>query len=442
MVSFIPNEGFFVRLKGDFGMKTCGYRFELLGLLATSMYQIMEKRIFVRDRDGAIWLAPPPAPVPLPHIPDIGSLERESCDLIPPSLRERIKSFQPKHPPKDFLPTKLSGFLRWVDDLMRIFDSQVEAERALHALAFLHRRYGWVIKRSKVRIAPRLPFTGIILDPVFGCMEIPADKRKKYRGIMQPIAARRKMTLDKLESATGIAGWISGILPQLVPFATIFYKQLHALKTPVLVPSPSLARAASIFAHALQCAPRQLATLERSFTMEEADEVIHGDWAGANGARNRPHRIAVVLLSRGLYASMEVPKWFIDSQGPLCPNSGEILCIAFAARTFSSILTGKKVAFCSDSLGLVLRSSHFEAGASGSRAINRAFELGALALVEANTCFVYNKIPRNRNLADPLVNANGSLPEFQRKWSLAGLPGVPSRVKPLFPRRPDYWKRQ
>jgi hypothetical protein len=57
MVSFIQDMGYFVRLKGDFGMKTCGYRFELLGLLASSMYRIMEKRIFVRD-DGHIWLAP------------------------------------------------------------------------------------------------------------------------------------------------------------------------------------------------------------------------------------------------------------------------------------------------------------------------------------------------------------------------------------------------
>jgi hypothetical protein len=112
---------------------------------------------------------------------------------------------------------------------------------------------------------------------------------------------------------------------------------------------------------------------------------------------------------------MDVPEWFMDARGPLCPNSGETLCIAFAAATFGHVLAGKKVAFFSDSQGLILRAPYFKAGPSGSRAIDGAFELAAIALVESNTCFSYIKIPRDRNLADPIVNSNGSLRELQRK---------------------------
>jgi len=443
MVSFIQDMGYFVRLKGDFGMKTCGYRFELLGLLASSMYRIMEKRIFVRD-DGHIWLAPAYFP---PHelAPDdmAGSLERDSCDLIPPAQATLLANHQPPTPPSGYHPVQLSGFLRWVDDLVAMFSSKIEAVRALHAIAFLHRRYGWKIKPSKVRLAPSLPFNGALLNPAFGCMEIPADKRLKYARILNPIAAGETLTPDELESATGIAGWISGILPQLVPFANVFYKCLHTLKKVSLCkPPPPLVRAAAVFSESLKRAPRQLASLERSFSMGEAQEIIHGDWAGHNLAKNLPHRIAVVLLSRGLYAYMDVPKWFMEARGPLCPNSGETLCIALAAATFGSVLTGKKAAFCSDSNGMVLRSPYFQAGPSDSRAINGAFELAAFALVESNTCFSYIKIPRDRNLADPIVNSNGSLRELQRKWSSAGLPGKPSQVKPRFPTRPSYWRPQ
>ena len=66
-------------------------------------------------------------------------------------------------PPLGFHPVQISGFLRWVDDMMAIYKSKKEAVRNLHAIAFLHRRYGWKIKRSKVMIGPMLPFTGIML---------------------------------------------------------------------------------------------------------------------------------------------------------------------------------------------------------------------------------------------------------------------------------------
>ena len=443
MVSFIQGMGYFVRHKGDFGMKTCGYRFELLGLLASSMYKIMEKRVFVHD-DGRVWLATTHSPPHKPPPDDMaGSLERDSCDLTPTAQAALLVDYQPHTPPTGYHPVRLSGFLRWVDDLVAMFDSKAEAVRALHAIAFLHRRYGWKIKPSKVRLAPRLPFNGALLNPAFGCMEIPAEKRLKYEGVLGPIAAGQAMTPDELESATGVAGWISGILPQLVPFANIFYRSLYSLKkVSRFMPPPSLVRAAAVFVESLKRAPRQLASLERSFGMNEAQEIIHGDWAGQNRSKNLPHRIAVVLVSRGWYAYMDVPSWVMEARGPLCPNSGETLCIALAAATFGSVLTGKKAAFCSDSSGLILRSPYFQAGPSGSRAIDGAFELAAFALVESNTCFSYIKIPRNRNLADPIVNSNGSLRELQRKWSSAGLPGKPSPVKPRFPTRPSYWRPQ
>ena len=40
MTYYVQELGYFVRRRGDFGMKTCGYRFELQGLLAMSMYKV------------------------------------------------------------------------------------------------------------------------------------------------------------------------------------------------------------------------------------------------------------------------------------------------------------------------------------------------------------------------------------------------------------------
>jgi hypothetical protein len=205
----------------------------------------------------------------------------------------------------------------------------------------------------------------------------------------------------------------------------------------------SLSRAIHIFREALARAPIQIATLERHFDADNADVIIHGDWAGDNPAKDHPQKIAAVLVSHGLYTFMDVPDWFKEACLPaeVSPNAGETLCVALAAATFSNQMTGMRAAYFSDSAGLVLRSDHFQAGPSKSKAIDRAFELGALALIEANTCFSFTKMPRAHNLADPLVNANGSVDMFLQKWSSKGLPGVPSFIKPRLPKPLHFWQQ-
>ena len=441
MTYYIQDVGYFIRTAGDFGMKTCGYRFELQGLLACSMYKIMEKRIFVSD-EGAVWLAPPTRPKPWCWSNGDGSLSRASCDLLSERSTQDLGSTSKATPPPGFRPVSLSGFLRWVDDMMNIYISKAEAIRHLHAIAFLHRRYGWLIKRSKVMIGPMLPFTGIMLHPETDSMMIPSDKRKKYSALMESIENKSFIPYERLEQVAGVASWVTGVLPQLAPLVQVFYRSLHA--EPNLSPrrvSHSLSRAARIFREVLYRAPNQIATLERNFDTANADAIIHGDWAGDNPSKDHPQKIAAVLVSHGLYTVMDVPMWFKDAclPGPVSPNAGETLCIALAAATFSDTLTGLRTEYFSDSSGLVLRSKHFQSGPSNSKAIDRAFELGAIALVEANACFSYTKMPRDHNLSDPLVNANGSVDMFLQKWSSRGLPGVPSFVKPRLPKPLQFW---
>ena len=443
MTYHIQDVGYFIRTAGDFGMKTCGYRFELQGLLACSMYKIMERRLFVNNQ-GDVWLAPCPQPNSWSWSEQDGTLERATCDLLSKQSIKNLESSNKASPPPGYHPVSLSGFLRWVDDMMNIYSTKAEALRALHAIAFLHRRYGWLIKRSKVFVGPMLPFTGIQLHPDSDSLHIPSDKREKYSDLLNSVVNKPYISFAQLEQIAGVASWVAGVLPQLTPVVQIFYKTLYAEPTP----SPrrvthSLSRAALIFREVLHRAPIQIATLKRLFDTCDADVIIHGDWAGDNPSKARPQKIAAVLISHGLYTVMDVPDWFKKACLPaeVSPNAGETLCVALAAATFSEQLMGLHSAYFSDSSGLILRSKHFQAGPSNSKAIDRAFELGAIALVEANTCFSYTKIPREHNIADPLVNANGSVDAFLQKWSSRGLPGVPSFVKPRLPKPLGFWNR-
>ena len=449
MVYHIPKKGFYIRKAGDFGMKTCGYRFELLGQIAMSMYRIMEGRLFVNE-EGKVWMSQMESPLSHPINQDLGSLERDEGDLLTEVGKQRLERRTQQTAPRGYLPVRLSGFLRWCDDMAKVYPSKQEAIRALAAIAFLHRRYGWKIKVSKVFIAPRLPFTGIILDPTFGTLAIPPDKASKYRKKLKRLTNSRiwYISVDELASMTGMMAWVSIVLPQLSPLTKPFYAHLRHLENAKLekrvtlkIPN-RLRRAANVMSEALKNLPAQLAIVNSTFGQNEADEIIHIDWAGENEAKGRKHRIAVVLVSRGLYTYCDVPEWVIAACGkkPFSPAAGEALGIALSATTFPDILGGKRVTCFTDSSAMAKSAPNLTATDKNALALDLAYELGALAMAKTNTVYNIVDTPRKFILADPLVNANGSNEIFLQKWKSAGLPGKPLHVSPLFPKIPSYWK--
>jgi hypothetical protein len=85
-------------------------------------------------------------------------------------------------------------------------------------IAFLHRRYKFVLKAAKC-ILTRVPkFEGFLFDLARQLLEVPVEKLFKAISQLSTLINATKVSIFAVDSNKGLLGWISKIFTLLRPF--------------------------------------------------------------------------------------------------------------------------------------------------------------------------------------------------------------------------------
>jgi hypothetical protein len=450
--SFVPKRGWTHRRRGDFGHKTCGFRWEApIGRLLSSLYHTMSYRL--RCKAGSISLLPPPAfdmtCDPLVPPPE-GFCAWSDVDLmlspraIPTYARLDGAHFIQAHGLVDLRRTA-----RWVDDFKRHFSTHEKAFAGGLAYIFLHARYGIGLKPSKFE-GPRqsIDFGGIDFHGKGARQGLSTEKALKIISKLSPVLKGAKLSHKEWESTCGSINFGVRAYPSGRGFVAPFYAAqaaaLSAMKAStspseharLVVASADAKRAASFWKEALLLAPPSAASFSRSPMADysDADVIVHTDWAPEQG----DNVIGVFVLSHGAWCCAKAPPYFCQlAVGPGGESSSpalEGLAEALLMATFPHIVDGKNVLMFGDNIPWIQATMSM---ASSSQAVDHALQLSALGQMTYNTHIARRYVPTDRNLADSL--SHHDLQRFRAEISSCGLSASPSPATPSFVTPPPSW---
>jgi hypothetical protein len=443
--SFIPGKGWTNRLRGDFGHKTCGFRWEVIGRLLSTLYHTMSYRL--RSEVGAVVVAPPPARVwltaledPFVEPPPQGWCCLRDDDLMLSAPARRAfglldrEGFMENNARIDLRDTQ-----RWVDDFVRHYPSFEEAWWGGAAFIFLHARYGIKLKPSKFENPKQhLDFGGVDFHGEGSLMGLSSKKVEKIGGQLDPILQGRPILFKDWQKLCGSLSFAIRAHPVGKHFSAPFFTCMAAAdKATQGITGPADAvRAASFWKEALLEAPPASAAFSRSQMLDssEADVIVHSDWAPEKG----DNVIGIFVLSHGVWCFGNAPAWFSAMaqglEGVASSPALEGLAESMLMATFPDIVRGKNVLHFLDNIPWIQATMSMS---SPSPSVNMALQLSALGQIKHNTHIVRRYVPTDKNLSDSLSHRD--LQRFRRETASVGLSACLSPAEPRFSTPPSSW---
>jgi hypothetical protein len=448
MASCFEKHGCFLRLVGDFGHATCGYRHELRAKYILTLLHVAEARLFVAG-DNTCWLSPLPTGSPfhdcLPVQPKdgFGSLAGNTIFTSVGAQRLaylRLTRHKVTPPPGKTTWHKPSlDFVRWVDDWCAFLASAPEAHVTMAAMAFLHRCYGVPLNPEKTFVDPATDFSGIVFDGHNGQVGIPNTKRKKYLGLINSLLDPARFSFEGLRKFVGAAVWCCLALPLGKLFLKACFTLMHSANAHTTLTLCPAARHELLFWKVLLTdAPMTRILLAAPSDVSSADVVVHIDWAPANGRQ----KIGIAVLSHGLYTSTFVPQWFLD----ICPSDArapssptfEAFALASYFVCFPDLAANHISYVYTDNDPFLKRSSALTS--SGSPSLDAALKLGALHAAQLNARYVLARVPSALNIANWLTHVSDQMPQFERALRSADISVPFLRRSPASHMPPSAWK--
>lgn len=457
MSSHIPGFGWFVRLVGDFGHRTCGIRFEQRAKLFALACRVLSPFLRVHDSGRVVLDIPLHDDLAIGEAPrgGFGSLTAQAPLFSPAGrrrhLRELALSSQPQRgwhrvdlgplaatTEHTWHPTSLRDVHRWVDDFCGWYSSRAAAFRAACAFAFLHRRYGFRLKASKFHLGRASAFGGVIMDGPTAALVLPETKRSKYLRRLQHAYAAEALSHNQWERLIGPPAWVSRVFDTLTPALQPFFCELgkaRARSSPLPV-SSSARRTIGFWAEVLRSLPPVVAAVQFADpdTPASWEVIAHVDWS----PKGSSHLVGIFLLSHGLYTATPIPAWFLEAF-PQAPHPSSPACETMAAylllALFPDIVQGRTVAIFNDNISWLLA---YPSLSSPSQCLDTAMKLLALTGLTLASRLVPLFVPTDLNRADPI--SRGLVQAFLTATRSSGL-STPSFRPPPVLAEPPFWRR-
>lgn len=457
MSSHIPGFGWFVRLVGDFGHRTCGIRFEQRAKLFALACRVLSPFLRVHDSGRVVLDLPLHDDLCVGEAPrgGFGSLASQAPLFSPAGRRRHLRELALSSRPQPGWhrvdlgplaatvartghPTSLRNVQRWVDDFCAWYGSRAAAFRAACAFAFLHRRYGFRLKASKFHLGRSTAFGGVIMTGPTASLILPEAKRSKYLLRLQHAHAAKALSLNQWERLIGPPAWVARVFDTLTPALQPFFRELgkaRARSSPLPV-SPSARRTIGFWGEVLRSLPPVVAAVQ--FTDPDVPDswevVAHVDWAPIGHS----HCVGIYLPSHGIYTSAPLPAWFLEVF-PQAPHPSSPACEAMAAylllALFPDIVQGRTVAIFNDNISWLLAHPSLS---SPSQCLDTALKLLALTGLSLATRLVPLFVPTDLNRADPI--SRGLVQAFLTATRSSGLCTPSFRAPPVLA-EPPSWRR-
>jgi hypothetical protein len=437
----IPLLGFAYQAAGIFGAATSGYRWQVAGgRLLSTLYHVMSFRCRP-SQDASFVTASSPSAIGRPSNADILNDPSNFTSFGVWDNQELMISRHGANLLQGMSPVTDLSTSRCTDDFLHCAPSFARVKAASLVIAFLHRRYKFVLKAAKC-ILTRVPkFEGFLFDLARQLLEVPFEKLCKAISQLSTLIRAIKVSIFAVDSNKGLLGWFSKIFTLLRPFLrsssswVTKHRNLADTKkiketSPVFSLSKDLRNDLITVLNFLKSGIRSRSIFLRSIPniQNSIQVVIHLDWAGSPS-----HCQAGVIITSG--------EWFVHQPSQkqvsfLAPPGGSMNSPGFEGATFPVALStfreqvaGRIVLVCMDNLPFIQAYYNMK---SDSPAVAEAVKIVAMAQLYLNCFIILDHVRSNANLSDDA--SRNRLSTF-RKNCLAKR--IPLHEKPLNARLPD-----